>query len=316
MNVRYAALVVNVVDAKKIPGPPGASNILVAPLDADGAPRTVGPFAMVAHIKMPTLAPGALPVDADVRPHPHIGLTAISYVIEGAITHRDSLGNRRELGAGGVGGTVSGLGVVHSERFERIRLHGGRFEMFQILLALPDGSEDIEPSFFFRAREELATSKGEGASACWLLDAPPGAPTSADGMPTTPILLADVSLEPGAQWPVPEVAERALYVLEGEVEIGASRLRAGQVAVLGAGEVSLRALPLTQTRAARLLAFGGAGVGPRYLWWNYLHSSLDRIEAAKAEWRQGRVKLPVGDTESFTPCPADDGRPLVRLNQR
>ncbi len=327
MNVRYAELVVTVVDAKKLPGPPGASNILVAPLDSDGAPRTVGPFAMVAHIKMPTLAPGALPVDADVRPHPHIGLTAISYVIEGAITHRDSLGNRRELGAGGVGGTVSGLGVVHSERFERIRLHGGRFEMFQILLALPDGCEDIEPSFFFRAREELATSKGEGASACWLLEAPPGAlasanvvsttavsakvPSGKDSMPgTSPILLADVALELGALWSVPEVPERALYVLEGEVEIGASRLRAGQVAVLGAGEVSVRAL-----ETARLLAFGGAGVGPRYLWWNYLHSSLERIEAAKAEWRQGRAKLPVGDTESFTPCPPDDGRPLVRLNQ-
>ena len=98
--------------------------------------------------------------------------------------------------------------------------------------------------------------------------------------------------------------------LEGEVEVGASHLRAGQTAVVGPGDASVRAL-----EPARLLAFGGTGGGARYLWWNYLHSSLDRIEAAKAEWRHGRAKLPDGDTESFTPCPPDDGRPLVRLNR-
>src|SRR5205823_3829864 len=125
--------------------------------EVDGARRTVGPFAVVAHIKMPVSVPGALPVDADVRPHPHIGLTAISYVLEGAITHRDSLGNRRELRAGDLGATVSGRGAVHSERFERLRLLGGGFEMFQLLLPLPDGHEDIEPCFFHRAHEEHRT---------------------------------------------------------------------------------------------------------------------------------------------------------------
>jgi len=129
-------------------------------------------------------------------------------------------------------------------------------------------------------------------------------------MPTsTPILLADVVLEPNARWPVPDVPERALYVLSGEIEAGASRVLAGQVAVVGPGDVSIRALG-----SARLLAFGGTSVGARYVWWNYMHSSLERIEAAKAEWRHGRVKLPLGDTESFTPCPPDEGRPLWRMN--
>ncbi len=299
---------ITVVDAKQLPGPPGMSNVLAAPLDPDGAPRTVGPFALVAHVKMPMVPAGVLPVDADVRPHPHIGLTAISFVVEGAVTHRDSLGNRRELRAGDLGGTVSGRGVVHSERFERIRLLGSEFEMFQLLLALPDGHEDVEPSFFHRAHEEHPTSSGEGTTVRWLFGAPPEAPA---GMPmTTPILLADVALDANARWSLPEAPERALYVREGEVEIGASRARAGQVVVVGPGEASVRAL-----EPARLLAFGGTGVGPRYMWWNYMHSSLERIEAAKADWRAGRVKLPNGDTESFTPCPPDDGRPLWRLNR-
>ena len=299
---------ITVLDAKRLPGPPGGLNVLAAPIELEGAQRTVGPFAVVAHIKMPVTPPGALPGDVDVRPHPHIGLTAISSILDGAVTHRDSLGNHRELRAGDLGATVSGRGIVHSERFERNRLLGGAFEMLQILLALPDGHEEVEPSFFHRPHEEVSSSSGEGTTVRWLFPAPPEAPS---GMPsTTPILLADVALEPNARWTLPEVSERAVYVREGEIEVGASRLRAGQVAIVGSGEASFRAL-----ESARLLVFGGTGVGPRYLWWNYVHSSLERIEAAKAEWRQGRAKLPAGDTESFTPCPTDDGRPLVQLNR-
>lgn len=298
---------ITVVDAKKPPAPHGSSNVLAAPLGREGALRTVGPFAMVAHHQAPLTEPGSLPVDADVRPHPHIGLTAISYILEGAITHRDSLGNRCELHAGDVGATVAGRGVVHSERLERNRLMGSALEMFQLLLALPDGYEAVEPAFFLRRHAELPTVSSEGATVRWLFPTPPQAPT---GMPAaTPILLADITLSQHARWTAPDVPERAFYVLHGEVEAGGSRVRAGQVAVAESGELSVRAVD-----SARLLAFGGTGVGPRYVWWNYIHSSLEHIEAAKAEWRQGRVKLPIGDTESFTPCPADDGRPLLRLN--
>jgi redox-sensitive bicupin YhaK (pirin superfamily) len=297
-----------ILDAKKLPGPPGGLNVLAAPIDPDGAPRTVGPFAIVAHIKMPAMPAGALPVDADVRPHPHIGLTAISYILDGAITHRDSLGNRRELRAGDMGATVSGGGIVHSERFERNRLLGGSLEMFQLLLALPDGSEDIQPGFFYRAHGELPSTNAEGTTVRWLFDTPPNAP---HGMPTpTPILLADVTLASNARWSLPDVPERAIYILEGEVEIGSSRARTGQIGVVAPGETAVRA-----SMPTRLLAFGGTNVGPRYMWWNYVHSSLERIETAKAEWKQGRVKLPMGDTESFTPCPPDDGRPLWKLNR-
>jgi redox-sensitive bicupin YhaK (pirin superfamily) len=297
-----------VVDPKQMPGPPGARNVLASPIDFDGAPRTVGPFAIVGHAVMPETPPGVLPVDADVRPHPHIGLVAISYVLDGSVTHRDSLGNRSELRAGDIGVTISGRGAAHSERFERWRLLGGRLELFQLLLAMPDGHEDGEPSFFHRTAAELGTVSSDGARVTWLFPAPPALPS---GMPwTTPILLADVALESNAKWSPPDAPARALYVREGELAIDDARVRAGQVAVIEPGDVSIRALA-----PARVLAFGGAMVGRRYYWWNFIHSSLERIEAAKKEWREGRWKLPTGDTESFTPCPPDDGRPLKILNE-
>jgi redox-sensitive bicupin YhaK (pirin superfamily) len=298
---------ITIVEAQRAPAGPAAMNLLAAPLDLETAPRAVGPFAVVAHHKMAAVAAGALPVDADVRPHPHIGLTAITYVLEGAITHRDSLGNRCELVAGDLGVTVAGRGVVHSERFERLRLLGGALDLVQLLLALPDGAEDVEGSFYRVAAGAAPTTAASGAIARWLLPTPPEVPAALPR--ATPTLLADVTAERDVTWSIPEVPERAIYILAGEVELGGHRARAGQVAVVGRGEVAVRSL-----EPARFLAFGGAPVGPRYSWWNYLHSSLDRIEAAKAEWRAGQVKLPVGDTESFTPAPPDDGRPLRRLN--
>lgn len=302
---------ITIASALEPPGGPPGDNALVAPLDFATAPRSVGPFCMIAHHRSPAVPPGVMPVDADVRPHPHIGLTAVSYILEGAITHRDSLGNRCELLAGDIGVTVSGRGVTHSERFERLRLLGGRLEMFQLLLSLPDGAEDIEPSFFKRSLEERPVTRAGGATTRWLFAAPPEVPA---GLAlTAPVLLADVSLESDATWAAPVVPERALYVWSGEIEIDGQRVTAGSIAVAkGDSEIHVRA----KQGDARLLAFGGTSPGPRYSWWNYMHSSLERIEAAKAEWRAGRVKLPVGDTESFTPAPPDDGRPLRHLNAR
>jgi redox-sensitive bicupin YhaK (pirin superfamily) len=118
---------------------------LAAPLGRDEALRSVGPFAIVAHALPHTVEPGALPPDFDVRPHPHIGLAAITYMLQGHITHRDSLGSRQEIGPGGLNCMIAGRGVVHSERFERVRLLGGTVELLQVLLALPDGHEDVEP---------------------------------------------------------------------------------------------------------------------------------------------------------------------------
>jgi redox-sensitive bicupin YhaK (pirin superfamily) len=189
-----------------------------------------------------------------------------------------------------------------------MRLLGGRLDAVQLLLAMPDGAEDGEPSFFGRTAAEHARSSKDGAHVTWLFPEPPALPA---GMPwTTPILLADVALDANAAWSPPDVPHRAFYVREGEIAIGDARIGRGQVALVEPGDVSVRALA-----PAKLLAFGGAAVGERYLWWNFIHSSLERVEAAKREWREGRTKLPPGDTESFTPCPPDDGRPLRVLNR-
>lgn len=299
--------------ARVLPGRRIAAGLIdavnAAPVELDGATRPIGPFAMVAHVRRFVVEPGALPIDFDVRPHPHIGLAAISYVLDGHVTHRDSLGSRAELGPGWVGSMVAGRGVVHSERFERLRVLGGGFEMVQILLALPDGAEDAEPSFAAVPPERVPRREADGARVVALAD-----PDPAVGAPVrfpAPLLLHDVALAPGARYRPPALADRALYVRDGAIEVGGVRAVAGELALLGPGEAAAVA-----PDGARLLAFGGAPVGPRLLWWNFLHSSLERIEAARAAWRAGTTPRPPGDTESFTPAPPDDGRPLVELRPR
>lgn len=296
----------SIIDARRFPAEPGAENLLVAPVGPDDRLQTVGPFAMVGLHRKSGLAPGALPVDADVRPHPHIGLVAITWMIEGHLTHRDSLGNRRELVPDSLILQVAGRGIAHSERYERLRLLGGDIALYQMLLALPDGEEEAEPAYLHVAPDEIPTEHPGGGTVRWL--AHPTAGRAPVGFPT-PLLLADVALESGAHWAVPVVPERAIFVRQGGLTVGGARVGPGQTALLGAEPVEVRA-----TEPTRLLAFGGTNPGPRYSWWNYLHSSVERIDAAKAEWRAGIVKLPVGDTESFTPAPPDHGRPLRRLN--
>jgi redox-sensitive bicupin YhaK (pirin superfamily) len=249
---------ITVVDAKKLPGHVGSS-ALAAPVGPDDAPRTVGPFAVVVHATIHATGPGELPVDVDVRPHPHIGLIAISYVLEGAVTHRDSLGFRRELHAGDLGATISGRGVVHSERLERKRVLGGAFQMMQLLLALPDGAEEVEPSFVFRAKSEIPTTSADGATVHWLCASPPEVPAGL--ATTTPILLAAIDFEANGRWLPPEAPERALYVRSGAIEVGDARVGEGRVAILAPGATRVRAL-----EPSHVIEIGGTTVAERYKW--------------------------------------------------
>ncbi len=280
---------------------------LVAPVGLGGQPRMVGPVAMVAHLPPMTVEPWGTPVDADVRPHPHIGLGAVTYLLEGHVTHRDSLGTIQEIEPGAVACTVAGRGVVHSERLERLRLHGGTLHLFQILIALADGHEDAHPAFHYVRPDDVRVERGQGATIRRLV----GAGSAIDeGLPS-PVFIHEITLEPGAGVDIySDAGERAVYVIEGTVEVDGRAVTHGHRAVLDpeAGGVAAAA------EGAHLLAFGGAPMGPRYLWWNYLHSSLDAIKSATAAWRAEDVPLPRGDTESFTPAPGDDGRPLRILN--
>jgi redox-sensitive bicupin YhaK (pirin superfamily) len=283
---------------------------LAAPVGEEGRPRAVGPFAVLAHALPWESAPGDLSPDVDVRPHPHIGLAAITYVLDGSVTHRDSLGSRQEVTAGGLNFMIAGRGVVHSERFDRVRTLGGKIQLLQVLMALPDGFEDMDPSFVHVVAERIRQTETSGATVRVLAGATDGEQALL-GFPV-PVFLHDVRLEPGARYRPPDAfGERALYLLSGAIDVGGQRIDAARTAVLSAGNAVA-----TAVERARLLAFGGEAVGPRYMWWNYIHSSLERIESARAQWRAGSVPLPPGDTESFAPAPPDQGRPLHRLNAR
>lgn len=287
----------------------GIDTVLVAPLGLfeTDRPRAVGPIALIAHVLPISVPPGELPQDVDVRPHPHIGVAALSYMLDGHLTHRDSLGSRRELGPGDVGYLVAGRGAVHSERFARLRVVGGTVSVLQILLALPEDSEGMSPSFSHLAAKDLVESREAGCVVRVLLGST-GDLVSPLRFPA-PVFMHDVQLLPGGEYAVPDLGEGGVYVLEGELTIGDALVSAQERAIFSGEQVTVRS-----ESGARLLAFGGEPLGPRYMWWNFVHSSLHAIDAAKAEWREGRMKLPDGDTESFTPAPPDDARKLYRLN--
>jgi|SRR5579859_363948 len=277
-----------------------------SPMAPDARARTVGPFALVAHFDA-TFAPGEAPVDLDVRPHPHIGIAALSYLFAGAVTHRDGLGNAVEILPGDAAWMVTGRGVVHSERIPAVRERGGRFNGLQIWIALPDGEEDCEPSFEVVRAADVVVSESPGVRIRRVVGAGVARPR-AEGA----TFFEDVELAPGAAYAVPTAAEGALHVLEGMLAMDGLAVGAGETATLAAGDPRR----FVARERARAIAFGGDAVGPRYVWWNYVHSSTERIEDAKVRWRERRFELPANDRDDVIPLPADHERPLRRLNAR
>jgi redox-sensitive bicupin YhaK (pirin superfamily) len=276
----------------------------VSPLAPDARARTVGPFTIMAHFDS-TFAPGEAPLDLDVRPHPHIGIATLSYLFSGTVTHRDGLGNVAEVLSGDVAWMVAGRGVVHSERMPTLRARGGRFHGLQIWVALSEHEEECEPSFEVVRAADVRVSEAPGVRVRQLL----GAGTR----PRTPgaTWLSDVELAQGAAFEAPRSTEGALYVIEGSLEIEGRALNAGETATFGDGDTRFLA-----RQRVRAIGFGGDAIGPRYLWWNYVHSSKERIEQAKAQWLEKRFALPADDRDDVIPLPADHERPLRILNAR
>ncbi|MDE2597684.1 MAG: pirin family protein [Sphingomonadales bacterium] len=261
------------------------------------ARRMVGPFAFFDHMGPVTLAPG-IPRSLDVRPHPHIGLSTVTYLYDGAMTHRDSVGCQQEIRPGEVNWMVAGSGITHSERFEYARAHGALMHGIQAWVALPTEFEEVAPSFHHHEGADLPTWQEPGLKGRLIAG-------SAEGMtaavPThSPLFYMHREMEPGATRLLPaEHEERAIYVAAGEVDIDGQRLTAGQMAVLSRGfDVAI-----TAHLSSVVMALGGAPLGERYLFWNFVSSSKDRLEQAKEDWRQQRMKLPDGDDQEFTPLP-------------
>ncbi len=248
----------------------------------------------------------------DVRPHPHIGLSTVTYLFDGEILHRDSLGSHQPIVPGDVNWMTAGRGIAHSERTDQVlRARSNRLFGIQSWVALPKDAEETAPGFVHHPAASLPLVEDGGvrlrliAGAGWGLAAPVAV--------SSPLFYADAVLAPGSALPLPEEhEERAAYVLDGEIEVAGDRFEPGRMLVFRAGDrIALRAGP----RGARVLLLGGAAMdGPRHLFWNFVSSSRERIEQAKADWKAGRFGKVPGDEAEFIPLPEE--RVSVRTEMR
>lgn len=258
--------------------------------------RMVGPFIFFDQMGPATFAPER---GLDVRPHPHIGLATVTYLFEGEIIHRDSLGTLQPIRPGDVNWMTAGRGIAHSERTgPQVRAAGGDLFGIQAWVALPRAYEEMEPAFAHHSRETLPVFREKGMQVRLIAGALFGLRSPVETVWET--LYADAVLEHGARLPVPaEHEERAVYPVAGDIEMNGRRVATGQLLVLQPG----RPVTIVANSPARLLLLGGATMdGPRQIWWNFVASSGERIEQAKADWKAGRFAAVPGETE-FIPLP-------------
>ena len=262
--------------------------------------RMVGPFIFFDQMGPVTLSPGD---GLDVRPHPHIGLATVTYLLEGEILHRDSLGSVQAIRPGAVNWMTAGRGIVHSERSaDDVRASGGPLYGLQTWMALPKAHEETAPAFFHHGADAIPQAEAEGVT----LRVVAG---TSDGM-TSPVqtfsdmLYVDVHLAAGARYKLSaEHIERAVYVITGAIGVEGQRgaFAASELVIFKPGaEIVLRA----EGGPARIMLVGGEPLAePRHIFWNFVSSSKDRLEQAKADWRDQRFPTVPGETE-FIPLPA------------
>lgn len=252
------------------------------------ARRAVGPFVFFDHFGPVTLPPDS---DSDVGPHPHIGLATVTYLFDGAFVHRDSLGTTQEIAPGAINWMSAGRGIVHSERApqsergESRRLHG-----LQLWVALPHELEESAPSFQHVPAEAIPVREVAGARVRVLVGEAFGARSPV--RVASPTLYLDVELPGGANWPLPALAdELALYSPLEALELSGEPLAARQLAVLD-GAVRVRT-----EQPARVVVLGGASLGPRHMWWNFVASDRARLERAARLWESGGFDAVPGENE-------------------
>ena len=266
--------------------------------------RMVGPFIFMDHAG-PVNAPTGQLADLDVLPHPHIGLSTVSYLFGGQVTHRDSLGVEQIIRPGEVNWMTAGSGIAHSERFEDpAALAGGQFEMIQTWVALPEADEETAPSFRNYQPQELPIFTDTGV---WMrLIAGEAFGLRNDVRTHSPLFYLHVVLQPSTRFGLPrDHQERGAYVAKGQIEVAGHRYSAGQLLVFTPGQDPL----ITALETTTLMLLGGEQLGPRFIWWNFVSSRKERIEQAKADWQAGRIALPPNDNEESVPLPQDRSRP-------
>jgi redox-sensitive bicupin YhaK (pirin superfamily) len=290
-----------VIEARKAAIAPGMEVHRILPFRLR---RMVGPFIFMDHAGPVAIAPENVK-SMDVLPHPHIGLSTVSYLFGGQVTHRDSLGVEQIIRPGEVNWMTAGSGIAHSERFEDPAiLAGNNLEMIQTWVALPEKEEESSPSFNNYKPEALPVFTDKGV---WMrLIA-----GTAFGLQSTvhihsPLFYFHVQLEKGARFGLPqEHSERGIYLVRGSVEVSGTTYHAGQMLVFSTGVDPI----ILAKEPATLMLLGGEPLGERFIWWNFVSSRKERIEQAKADWKEGRITLPPSDNHEYVPLPEDKSRP-------
>lgn len=260
-------------------------------------PQMVGPFIFFDHMGPAEFAPGQ---GMDVRPHPHIGLATVTYLFEGAIMHRDSLGCVQRIEPGAVNWMTAGSGIVHSERSDPAdRATGARLHGIQTWIALPKAHEQTAPAFSHHPKSSLPVITQTGVEMRLIVGSAFGKKSPTPTFSEIFYLAVEMDAEAAFELP-PEHEERAVYVVEGGVQVGGAPLAPLHMAVLPAGA----AVKIEAATAARLMLLGGAKMdGERHIWWNFVASSRELIEDAKMRWREQRFAAVPGET-GFIPLPA------------
>ena len=265
------------------------------------ARRMVGPFIFLDHMGPVNFHDGA---GMDVRPHPHIGLATVTYLFEGEIFHRDSVGSAQAIRPGEVNWMTAGRGITHSERTDpKIRAKGGPMHGMQSWVALPDEDEETEPNFVHHPYTDLPVFEDKGVFARLIAGTAYGLKSAVRIY--SPLFYLHADLSAGASLALPsEHEERAAYIVAGKIGHDGHGYSEGHLLVFAKGG----APKITAEVPSKVMLLGGAPIGVRFIWWNLVSSSRDRIRAAKEDWVNGRMKLPPGDDREFTPAP--DSPPL------
>lgn len=259
--------------------------------------RTVGPFIFWDEMGPGTFAPGK---GMDVRPHPHIGLATVTYLFQGQIMHRDSLGTHLPIEPGAVNWMTAGKGIVHSERTApEEKAKGPKLFGIQTWVALPASDEETDPSFSHTGKGDLPFIDDNGATVRVILGSMYG--KTAPVKTFSPMFYGDVVLPAGKSIPLDsDYEERAVYIVSGDIEIAGDVFEPGNLLVFKPGD----RLTITAQSNARFMLLGGDSMdGPRHIWWNFVSSRKERIDQAKEDWKQKRFDTVPGDEEEFIPLP-------------
>ena len=265
--------------------------------------RMVGPFIFMDHAGPITEIP-AQSSALDVLPHPHIGLSTVSYLFGGQVTHRDSLGVEQVIRPGEVNWMTAGSGIAHSERFEDPSALTGGLEMIQTWVALPEKDEEAAPSFNNYVPEQLPVFTSKGV---WMRLIAGSAYGLQNNVKTnSPLFYLHVVLQKDAVFALPqEHSERGFYIVKGSIEISGITYTEGKMLVFMKGDNPA----IMAKEHTTLMLLGGEPLGERFIWWNFVSSRKERIEQAKEDWKQGRIILPPNDNKEFIPLPDDKSKP-------